>query len=242
MADQTKHIRELCDKKNIGYKELHELICTAIDDDGNKIDYPSEPTVNRWLNCQVKTIDPIFIKYVAEALDVPADEIKLGKPVDPNIEELERIKKQLELDENEKNQIAKILYLEKYYLRVFSLIFALYGLFLLNLTIWKNPVVFLFTILLFAVVMEYDKKKYLKENSRKRRMLGEGIREITDVVKIVSRKGLFNRALLLMLVLIMAVFFLPFVESLFYRGTFFVSSTALLLVAVVLFLESIARR
>ena len=29
MTDQTEHIRELRDKKNIGCKELHELICTV---------------------------------------------------------------------------------------------------------------------------------------------------------------------------------------------------------------------
>ena len=242
MADQTKHIRELCDKKNIGYKELLELICTAIDNDGNKIDYPAEATVNRWLNQQVKKIDEKYIKYVAEALNVSEKEIRLGEPLNPEAEELERIKKQLELDENEKNQIARILYLERYYLRIFSLVFALYGLFLLNLTHWKNPIVFMLTVFLFALAMEFDKKKDLKETGRKKKSFKDDFREIAEVLKIISKKGLFNRVLLLMLVLMFAVFFLPFVESLFYKGTFYISSTVLLLVAVALFVESVIRR
>ena len=242
MADQTKHIRELCDEKNIGYKELLELICTAIDNDGYKIDYPAEATVNRWLNHQVKKINEKYIKYVAEALNVSEKEIRLGEPLDPEAEELERIKKQLELDENEKNQIARILYLERYYLRIFSLVFALYGLFLLNLTHWKNPIVFLLTVFLFVLAMEFDKKKDLKETGRKKRSFKDDFREFTEVLKIITRKGLFNRVLLLMFVLMFAIFFLPFVESLFYKGTFYISGTVLLLIAAALFMESVIRR
>ncbi len=238
----TKHIRELCDEQGIDYKELHQRILKAMEDDNNYDDYPDISIVNRWYNTKTKSVDEKYIKYIAVALRVTEDEIKLGKSLNPDFDALERIKKQLELDEDEKNRIAKVLYLDRYYLRIISFVCAMYGLFLLNNTLWNNRYVFFFTALLFFLALKYDKKKYLKETGQRNRTVVEGFRENIETIKMLFKKALFNRILLLLFVLMSAVFFFPFIESLFYKGTFYLSTTILLLVAIVLFVESLTRK
>ena len=175
MANSTKHIRELCDQKNIDYKKLHQLILKKMEDDNN-YDYLDPSIVNKWYNCKTKSIDEKYAKYVAEALDVPEDEIRLGKPIDSETE-FESIKKKLELSENEKDRIAKILYLDRYYLRLLSLIFASIGVFLLNATIWKNGLIYLAAIIVLISAFRYDEKKYFKETGQKKKNAIENMKD-----------------------------------------------------------------
>ena len=95
MANSTKHVRELCDDRGIDYKELHKSILKSMENDGN-YDYLDPSIVNKWYNCKTKSIDEKYVRYVADALGVSENEIRLGKPTYFGQEEMERIYKFLE--------------------------------------------------------------------------------------------------------------------------------------------------
>ena len=106
MANSTKHIRELCDDRGIDYKQLHQLILKSMENDGN-YDYLDPSIVNKWYNCKTKSIDEKYVRYVADALGVPENEIRLGKPTHFSREDMERIYRFLE--EKRERRVRKTL-------------------------------------------------------------------------------------------------------------------------------------
>ena len=106
MANSTKHVRELCDDRGIDYKQLHGLILKSMENDGN-YDYLDPSIVNKWYNCKTKSIDEKYVRYVADALGVSENEIRLGKPTHLGQEDMERIYQFLE--EKREKQTRKTL-------------------------------------------------------------------------------------------------------------------------------------
>ena len=95
MANSTKHVREICDDRRIDYKERHKIILKSMENDGN-YDYLDPSIVIKWYNCKTKSIDEKYVRYVADALGVSENEIRLGKPTHFGQEDMERIYRFLE--------------------------------------------------------------------------------------------------------------------------------------------------
>lgn len=240
MANQIKHIRELCNQKRIDYMALYELVCKAIDDDDdpNKPRYPESTTVHKWLNKRDrKTISPVYRKYVAAALEIPERELISGEPDTQESEQLKNYRKQLEFTEEELDQIANLLHLGKYYTRVLTAFAAAVGIILIDISTWKNVWIALGGIVVLIVTNEYDKRRYRKDTGRKYSLKGNlgffrGLKE--------SKKTLY-RVFIAFMCVTASVAFLPFLESLFYKGTYYVSGTVFLLLSAFFLVLSMFR-
>ena len=76
-------------------KNFTKIILKSMENDGN-YDYLDPSIVNKWYNCKTKSIDEKYVRFVADALGVSENEIRLGKPVHFGQEDMERIYRFLE--------------------------------------------------------------------------------------------------------------------------------------------------
>ena len=135
MANSTKHIRELCDDRKIDYKQLHQLILKSMENDGN-YDYPDPSIVNKWYNCKTKSIDEKYVRYVADALGVSENEIRLGKPAHFGQEDMERVYRFLE--EKREERIRRTL---NSGIKILALLLGIIGLVLLLYVLERGHVI-----------------------------------------------------------------------------------------------------
>ena len=106
------HISDLCFDKDIDYKQLHSLICEAINESGENIDYPDISSVNRWVNKRTGTPDKKWIPFIAKALSVPEEEIYTGKEtgISKAIKEANKWAEMYNLNQQEKERITRIIW------------------------------------------------------------------------------------------------------------------------------------
>lgn len=239
------HISDLCFKKNIDYKQLHSLICDAIDESGKDIDYPDISIVNRWLNRQTGTPDKKWFPFIATALDVSVEEIAAGKETDAikAMKEANKWAEMYNLNQQEKEKITKIIWWGKYHLIIFGLFALDLGVLFLNFTLWKNGLVFLLNIAFVIALVKYDDNKYKKETGIiGHQKLKEKANDEIQFFKYLFQDNIVSHITLIIVVTFCVLGFLPFIESLFYKGTYYLSSTLYFVIGFILIIQSIFKR
>jgi hypothetical protein len=239
------HIRDLCAEKKIDYKQLHSLLCDAIDYSLQEIDYPDPSIVNRWLNGQTGSPDKKWFPFIAKALDVPEEEIAAGKETDATkaIKEANRWAEMYNLNQQEKEKITRIIWWGKYHLIIFGLYSLDLGVLYLNFTLWKNGLVFLINIAIAVGLYRYDNRKYKKEAGiGSRQKLKDRARDEIGFYKSLFQDNIVSHITLIIIVTICVLGFLPFIESLFYKGTFYLSSTIYFVIAFLLIVQSVIKK
>ena len=241
----TKHIHELCLQSGMQSNEFEEKICDAINSDVNSgVEIPVHSTMNRWYNGETVPNTKMF-PYVAKALDVSEEEIRLGeKPQTDYLKnELEKVNEVLNMNEEEKQVLSRILFMSKYYLRLFAVFILSFGLFFLNSTLWKSGLVYLVIIGIVVFTYKYDKRKFSdyykneKEKSRKQK-----IKDDWEFIRFLLKKELVSRLCLNIVILVIVIIFLPVLETHFYRGKFFITSSIYFFIGFLLLCRSVENK
>ena len=239
-----KHINELCLQSGMQSKEFEEKISDAINSDEKAtVNIPDHSTMNRWYNGETEP-NPEMFPYIAKALDVSEEEILLGEKPETDYlkEEIKRVSEILELNEKERQKLSRLLFKSKYYLRLFATILFAFSAYLLNITLWKNVYIFLIAIIVILITIKYDKRKYKDYYAEeKRKSFSEKNKENIEFIKFLLKKELVSRLCLNMFIMIVAIIFLPVLETLFYRGKFYITCTMYFLIGSLLFYRSMSK-
>lgn len=118
-----KHINELCLQSGMQPVEFYNRICDAINvDESSSVTIPDKGNVNKWYNGKHEP-GAEMIPYIAKALGVSEDEIRLGRRPETDYlkDEIEKLNDVLNMNEEEKEQLSKLLFMGRYYLRLFAL-------------------------------------------------------------------------------------------------------------------------
>lgn len=237
-----KHIRELCQERRLSPGEFHTRVWNAIEDDGiQKADYPDIATTDRWYNAKTNP-EKKWHPYIAKALGVSEDEITLGKkPREEALkEEVQRLGDLLKLNEAEKKKLSSLLIMDGYYLRLFAAFLVSAGTILLNATLWQYGLVYLIPLVLFTAALIFDGRRQRKIDGKRISLL-EKTKSNIEFLKTLLKKDLVSRLALNLFLVMILIIFLPSIESIFYRGKFFVSCTVYFVTAVILLIKSIDR-
>ena len=242
---QKNHIHDLCLKSGMTCKEFEDKICDLINADENGPDtIPDHSTMNRWYN-GVSMPQSNMIKYVAKALEVSEDEINLGRTTNASryLKQIEELNELLTMSDEEKMRISRLLFVSKYWLRLAATLLVFWGIFLLNLSLWKNPWLFLGSCIALLCVELYDKHRQRKDDeqtSSEFNTLKDRFREDWDFLKLLMKKELVSRIALNMVLVVFGLAFLPVIEMVYYKGKFFVSVTIYFMTAIFFLVESVS--
>ena len=238
------HIHELYLQSGMQSKEFEERVCDAINSDVNAtVQIPDHSTMNRWHNGQTVP-DANMIPYIAKALGVSDEEIRLGeKPKTDFLQEkVNELNEVLNMNEKEKETLSKLLFMSEYYLRFFAVFLFSLGLIFLNSTLWQNGALYLFALIVIAATTIYDRKKYSNYYlEQKNKSIKEKAKENWEFLNSLLKKNLISRLCLDMLILISVVIFLPALETHFYRGKFYITCVVYFFTGALLLHRSIKK-
>jgi hypothetical protein len=194
-----------------------------------------EGTPNKWINNH-QTPDPRYYGAIAKALGVSESEIRAGKRL-----ETESLKKEINKLEAQGEKISIAINFTPYVLRMLASVCYIAGIYLLNLSVWKNPWVLLSSMVLFAVLFKYDRKKNPPEKMNFKERVKRGIDDRFFFVKFIFQDNLVSNIWLHNFTIIVVLAFLPLVESQFYKGKYYLSSTLFILYGTLLLLKSLKK-
>ena len=238
---KAKHINDLCLKSNLAPGAFHRRICDAIaSDETCELAPPEISTTNRWYNGETYPKDQ-WHPYIAQVLEVSVEEIATGErpKADKMQDELEDLLKRINQSEEEKRRLASLLFMEKYYLRFFASFLIGVGIIFLNSTFWQNGLLYTLAIVFVIVINIYDNKREKKLHGNKTERTADRIKDNIYFVKSLMEKTLISRLALNMLIVIIAIIFLPTIELLFYRGKFYITCTVYFITAAILLIKSL---
>ena len=238
------HIHELFLQSGMQSKVFEERVCDAINSDVNAtVQIPDHSTMNRWHNGEtVPNAD--MIPYIAKALDVSEEEIRLGQKPKTDLlqEKVNELNEILNMNEKEKESLSKILFMSEYYLRFFAVFLFSLGLIFLNSTLWQNGVLYLFALAVIVLVFIRDRKQYSSYyHDQKNKSIKQKAKDNWEFLNSLLKKNLVSRLCLDMLILISVIIFLPALETHFYRGKFYITCVVYFFTGALLLYRSIKK-
>lgn len=239
-----KHINELCLQSGMQPVEFYNRICDAINaDESSSVDIPDKGNVNKWYNGKHEP-GAEMIPYIAKALGVSEDEIRLGRKPETDYlkDEIDKLNDVLNMNEEEKKQLSKLLFIGRYYLRLFALFLYAMGFVFLNSMIWQSGWGYLIAIILIVVAYRYDVLRYRNQFGNEKQNLPNKVKSDFEFLKYLLKKDLVSRLSLNILIVMMTIIFLPVLETSFYRGKFYITCTVYFLIATLLLIKSIFRK
>lgn len=235
----NRFIHKRCLELDLTPTEFGKRIDRYIEDDGSKVKGKDSSTYRKYYNGKITPGEDV-LPYVAKALGVTFDELMACKrsrflAVEEQLEGLQYL---LEISENEAKLVYKLCNFDKSYSRFFCFLFFSLGLFFLNATIWKSGIIYLACILILIYALVKDRIKYKKE-CKDQKALKKEINDITLFWNYLKKDNIVSSTLKVYLIGWIPVSFLPFIESIFYRGTFYITSLVYLSLALLFFVKYI---
>ena len=226
-------IRKRVLELNLDQAEFVARIDKAIDDSGLDIKRYDNSTINRWRNGETTPQEKMW-PFIAEALEVTLDELRNGKLKEPDI--LEKTIKDLEEIVNsnkiEKTAIINLLSLDRYHSLILFLLLVSVGLFFLNATLWKSGSIYLISIIVFIMTNRYDIKRHMKETNQPKEYYSMK-NDFAFAFNIIKQDNLISKVCKQFFLLIIILAFLPTLESIFYKGTFYITCSIYLGLAAI---------
>ena len=244
----AKHIHELC-LNAMDYKEFLDAVYDETLNCPEPLEPLSESTINRWYNG--KTVPyPEYYPIIAKILGVSENELRAGESleIDALQEEIDKLESLKNASDEELKDVYQALKWKKYNLRIMGIYVAVAGLFFLNITLWKNPWLFLATFGSALAISNYNDKKYRKEHpeiKKEKGVVKSFKARVTDelrFIKFITQDNLISRAWAVILLLILIVGLLPLIETLFYGGKYYTTCVVCFGLSVLLLIRSINRQ
>lgn len=220
-------------------KKLVESILSS----EKNIKIPDNSTMNRWYNGKNSPPDEV-LPFIAEVLGVDVDDLRVGKKLDFNYleNEINKLTELLISGESEKSIALALLSLDKYSLNVFTTALLFFGILLLNHTYWDNVYISAISFIIFIGVFVKDTGKYYKDQRQLNHSFTNFCRtEVSSMKAFLTfcfQDNLIAYVVLQYLIIVVIVAFLPCIESIFYRGTFHISSTIYIFLGILLLIKS----
>ena len=235
MKDQkiVKHIRSLVFDSDMSSRDFTKKVIDNLAEEG--IFDLHEGTPNKWIN-QHQTPDPRYYNAIAKALGVSVNEIRAGEEL-----ETDSLKKEIKKLEAQSEKIGMAINMTPYVLRMLALLCYIVGICLINISSWKNPWLVLVSIVLFILLIRYDKKKNPPEKKKLMDKIKGNIDDTSFLVKFIFQDNLVSNIWLHNVSIIVVLAFLPLVESQFYKGKYYLSSILFIVYGTSLLLKSIKK-
>lgn len=235
-------IRKRALELNLDQAEFVARIDKAIDNSGLDIKRYDNSTINRWRNGKTTPQEEMW-PFIAEALEVSLEELRNGKLKEPDV--LEKTIKDLEAivqsNKIEKNAIINLLSFDHYHSLIFFLVLGSTGLFFLNATLWKNELIYLISIIVFIMTNRYDVKRHMKETNKPKEYYSMK-NDFAFAFNIIKQDNLISKVCKQFFLLIIILAFLPTLESIFYKGTFYITSSIYLGLATILLIRYLRKK
>lgn len=241
-------IHQTCLKKGWSAGDLEKAIEDVILLKEIAIDVKDKSTINKWFNGK-QTPSPEYYPIIASALGVSEEELRSGKLLDTKaledaIKELESLR---ESELAEKEAALRLLWMNKYYHKLFGALLTTIGLCLLNTTFWRNGWLYLLSIILIISIIKYDNRVEKKEQKfAEKKSLSESIKNEIKAdwwfIKFTFGTGLLARVSSLYLFIIVVLSFMPFMESCFYKGKFAISSTLYVILGLIMLIRGLRNK
>lgn len=233
----SNFIVERFNELNLSNKEFRNRIDKAIYKSESSINLPSDSAISKWVN-GIDVPEPKMWPFIAEALEVSLEELRNGKLKEPDV--LEKTIKDLEAivqsNKIEKNAIINLLSFDHHHSLIFFLVLGSTGLFFLNATLWKSGLMYLISIIVFIMTNHYDVKRHMKETDQPKEYYSMK-NDFAFAFNIIKQDNLISKVCKQFFLLIIILALLPTLENIFYKGTFYITCSVYLGLAVILLIK-----
>lgn len=241
-ADIKKTINRLCLESGMSNIEFASRIYDAMKKSDSKLNPPEISTINRWYNGRTVPSEHWY-PFIAIALGKMVSELT-GDFESEYKKRIEELTLQLDAKEEEKTLIERIVWLDGEGLIFLAIMLLEYGSIFANATWFDSGALFLASIISLIVTGRIFDKKFPDLDECK--TIGDktkaNIRFISRVIELAKQKSILFGIFSNYLFIICLVVFLPAIESLFYKGTFYVSTVIYFLAALAMIARGVYNR
>lgn len=237
-----KTINKKCLELGLTPKEFEESVIKKQIEYEVEYNPKDKSTYNKWYNGKQCPEDKM-LPIIAKALDMSYGELIGDESYLKLEEEINILKDSLECNENERKLIMKMIYPGKASLLCYGIILMLISLFFLNFMTFNNPLIYLSVLIAIIYLDSKDNKNFKEgfnenENQVKTKKVVSFISYYKIFFKYLLNKSIVSVMLRLYLVVVIFISFIPFLESICYRGSFHITSVVYMLIGISLIIKS----